>query len=278
MIGPSRIVTVFSALDGADSLELVAGDQTRQPIATLGAWDRKRDWAYISTDTKSVAALPLATGTPPKVGDRCYSMESGLSGLRVLAECLVVGRTSGDAAELVVQFQSGRSVPGAPVLNEFGEVVGLVAGPPPASFRGMMVFRLGGDPGSRVVPVPSMPATTEQAASIADLKGRNVLISAVDGRDNILSGGFAANVQRNPLRAIDQRDQYSRADKRLFAFLTWDPRELLAESKPGNADFRPGNPTFVRWELPVPQAPGTYRVDVTVGDQTMWRGGFRVTP
>ena len=115
-------------------------------------------------------------------------------------------------------------------------------------------------------------------------------MGAVDGRDNILSGGFAHEVQRNPLRAVDQRDQFSRADGRLFVFLTWDPRErlrgimsyrvfdeenrTLMESKPAKVDFKPGNGSFTYLEIPVPPAPASYRVDVVVGELTMWRGSF----
>ena len=294
ILGPSSILTVFSALDGADRLELVAKGGVRQPIETLGAWDRRRDYAVISTDTRGVAPLPVASGDPPKVGDRCYSMESGAAGQRVLAECLVVGRAGAEEG-LVVQFHSGRSVPGAPVLNEFGEVVGLIAGHPPASFRGMTVFRVGGDPGARVVPFESVrPHANAAATSVDTLRSRNVLIAAVDGRDNILSAGFAGNVQRNQMRPIDQRDQFSINEARLFVFLTWDAKERvrgvmafrlfdeenrnILESKPRKVDLKPGTGTFSQWEVAVPKTPGTYRVDVVVNDLTMWRGGFRVTP
>jgi hypothetical protein len=116
----------------------------------------------------------------------------------------------------------------------------------------------------------------------------------VDGRENILSGGFARDVQKNPIRPVDQRDQFSAADKRLFVFLTWDPKERVRgtmvyrvfdeenkkvmESKPGKADFKPGAGTFSQWDIPVPPAAGSYRVDVIVGELTMWRGLFRVIP
>jgi hypothetical protein len=295
VIGPSSVVTAFSALDAADRLELIARDGARKDVAVVGVWDRPQDWAVIPFEAKDATVLPAAPAGSANIGDRCFSMESGPSGQRVLSECAIVGRTTADATSpgLVVQFSSGRSVAGSPVLNEFGEVIGMVAGPPAASYRGMTVFRVGSDPGARVLPIAAIRSPgAGPGASVADLKARNVFMGAVDGRDNILSGGFARDVQRNPLRPVDQRDQFSPADGRLFVFLTWDPRERLrgtmvyrlfdeqnrqvTESKPGKVDLKPGNGTFTYWEIPLPPMPGSYRVDVVVGELTMWRGLFRV--
>jgi hypothetical protein len=297
VIGPSSVVTAFSALDAADRLELIARDGARKEVAVVGLWDRRQDWAVIPFEAKDASVLPAAPADSANVGDRCFSMESGPSGQRVLSECAIVGRTTADAASagLVVQFLNGRSVAGAPVLNEHGEVIGMVSGPPAASYRGMTVFRVGSDPGARVLPFAAIRSPgADPGASVADLKSRNVLMGAVDGRDNILSGGFARQVQRNPLRAVDQREQFSQADRNIFVFLTWDPRERLrgtmvyrlfdqenrrvVESKPGKVDFKPGNGTFTYWQIPLPPAPGSYRVDVVVGELTLWRGLFRVIP
>lgn len=297
VVGPSSVVTAFSALDAADRLELVAQDGGRKPVDIIGAWDRRQDWAVIPLDAKATTPLPAAPAGSTNVGDRCYSMESGPSGQRVLSECSVVGRTTADAASagVVVQFLTGRSVTGAPVLNEFGEVIGMVAGPPPASYRGMTVYRVGSDPGARVLPYSAIRASgAGAAASVADLKARNVLMRAADGRDHIINGGFAREVQRNPLRPVDQREQFSSADRQLFVFLTWDPRERLrgmmvyqlfdeenrklAESKPAKVDFKPGNGRFSYWEVPLPPRPGSYRVDVVIGDVTLWRGLFMRIP
>lgn len=297
LIGPSTVATAFSVLDAADTIEVVTRDGRRQRIAAIGPWDRRQDWAIVPVEDRGAPVLPVAPADSTRVGDRCYSMEGGAAGQRVLAECTFIGRTGTDAASagLVIQFLTGRRVPGAPVLNEFGELVGMVAGPPAVSYRGMPVFRVGSAPGARVLPVSSIRSSgAGRAAPIADLRSRNVLMSAVDGRDHILSGGFAREIQRSGLRPVDQRDEFSSVDKRLFVFLNWDPKERLRgtmiyrvfneenqtvmESKPRKADFRPGRGAFSQWELPVPQAHGIYRVDVVVGEITVWRGLFRVTP
>ena len=119
-------------------------------------------------------------------------------------------------------------------------------------------------------------------------------MGAVNGGNNIQSGGFAHQIQRNPVRPIDQREVFSRGDGRFFVFLSWDPKErlrgalvlhaydennqLLVESKPGKVDFKPGSVAFSQWELAVPQQPGRYRIDILFGEVPIWRGLYRVTP
>jgi hypothetical protein len=133
------------------------------------------------------------------------------------------------------------------------------------------------------VPASAIRPTADQALSIQELKRRGVP-----------EGGFARQMQRNPVRPIDEREQFSPADGRFFVFLTWDPKErvrgtmvfrvydesnqLVTESKPGKVDFKTGADTFSQWELSVPQRPGNYRTVVLIGEVQIWRGFFRVTP
>jgi hypothetical protein len=295
VLGPSSVVTAFSAIDAADTLEMATADGRRQAVTAIASWDRRQDWAVISATTQAGPPLPLAPADSANVGDRCYSMESGATGARVLAECAIVGRssTSGGGDRLIVQFLNGRGIPGAPVLNEFGEVIGLIGGAPSAGFRGFTLFRAGPDQGSPVVPASAIRSATGEDVPVQDLRRRGVLMRAVNRGDNILSGGFARQIQKNPIRPIDQREEFTQGDGQFFVFLTWDPKErlrgtlvllaydennqILTESKPAKVDLRPGNVPFSQWQLSVPKPPGNYRIDVLFEEVPIWRGLFRVT-
>ena len=293
VIGPSSVATAFSAIDAADRIEMTMAGSGRESVTSIAAWDRQQDWAVIPAVASAGPVLPIASPDSAEVGHRCYSMEGGSADRRTLTECTVVGRTTAEAAgaRFIVQFLSGRGIPGAPVVNEFGEVIGLVGGAPSGGFRG---FRASLGQGVPVVPVSVIRAVAGGAASLQDLKRRGVLMLAVNGGDNILSGGFARQIQRNPVRPVDQREEFTQADGRFFVFLSWDPKErlrgtlvlraydednqLLSESKPGKVDFKPGTVRFSQWELSVPRRPGRYRTDVLLGDVPIWRGFYRVAP
>jgi hypothetical protein len=297
LLGPGRIATAFAAIDAIDRAYVATSAGQRQEVTSILAWNRKQDWAIIATSAAPTSALPVAAGDAVKVGDRCYSLEAaGVA--RVLAECTLVGRTqaAGGGDQFLATFLNGTGVPGAPVLNEFGELLGAVGGglrPGVTTVVEMLRARAeaGGVP---IVPLTSfrLPQTPE-LVSIQELRNRNVLMAPLNGTDNIVSAGFAHQIQKNPVRPIDQRAEFSSQDGRLFVFVTWDPKErlrgmlslrvydednrVLLEGKPGKVDFKPGQPAFSQWEMSVPQPPGRYRVDVVFSDTPIWRGFLKVT-
>jgi hypothetical protein len=194
----------------------------------------------------------------------------------------------------IIQILNGRGLPGSPVLNEFGEIIGMIAAPSLQNRGGLVGFRAGPDQGKPVLPISLIRPSAAPAISILELRRRGDLMPPLGRTDNILSAGFARQIQRNPVRPIDQKEQFSATDGRFFVFATWDPKErvrgtmmfrifdennqLVAESKPGKVDFKPGGTTFSQWEAPVPTRPGNYRTDIAIGEVPAWRGFFRVTP
>ena len=76
--------------------------------------------------------------------------------------------------------------------------------------------------------------------------------------------------------------------------MSWAPREkrktkceirifnldnkMLSESKERDLNMSPGKFMATTWELPVgTMAVGIYRVDLLLGDETVWRDFFRIT-
>jgi hypothetical protein len=69
------------------------------------------------------------------IGQRCYSVENSQAGGRALTSCTVSGRLQSSAGEprFILRFATGPGTPGAPVVNEHGELIGLVGGGGPIS-------------------------------------------------------------------------------------------------------------------------------------------------
>jgi hypothetical protein len=237
----------------------------------------------------------------PKVGDRCYTVMGGPAGARVLVDGTIVGASaSAGTPGVIASFSGGVALPGAPVLDEYGEVLGIVGG---GSLQavGPLVRQLAqagsglGMQGGQIIPLSALPFGTPAAPiPIAELRRRGVLMPPVVG-DHVLSGGFARQIGTKPaVRPVDQRDEYSaREGGAIYTFLTWDPKARLkgsvvlrlfndenrplVESKPKKSDLKPGDMVFTHWQMPLPSSPGVYRVDITLDGATCWRGFFRVT-
>ncbi len=295
VIGPSRVATAFTAVDSADTLRIAAADGRQQAVAAIVSWDRRRDWATLPATDLAGPPLPAAPADSVAVGDRCYSLEGGADGGRMLTECAIVGRSGTGAAgdRLLLQFQNGRGIPGAPVLNEFGEVIGLIGGTAAIGLRGITVLRAGLDQGPTLVPISAVRSGTGEAVAFPDLQRRGVLMRAVVGRHHVQSAGFARRIQQYPVRPIDQREEFTSADDKLCVFVAWDPKErlrgalvlrtydennqIVTESKPSKVDLKPERVPFSQWQMPVPGRPGEYRVDVLLEGVPIWRSVFRVT-
>ena len=57
-----------------------------------------------------------------------------------------------------------------------------------------------------------------------------------------------------------------------------ESNQLVADSKPGKLDVRPGYPSVLSsWKMPVPARAGIYRAEVAIDGTPIWRGFVRVT-
>lgn len=86
---------------------------------------------------------------------------------------------------------------------------------------------------------------------------------------------------------FDERDEFSAADKKLVAYVRWNPNQrlrgtsrlrvwrqdgsLAVDSKPKKIDLKADILVITQWELPVPAPPGPYVVEVLLDDRVMWR-------
>jgi hypothetical protein len=295
--GQGRLTTAIAALDGADVVDAIYANGARKRVDALVAWNRRQDWAVIA-DPAAASDLPVAAASTAKVGDRCFSMEGTTTGGRVLVEGSITGdlNTPGTGGRLLAQWNNGTGTPGAPVVNEFGELMGFVGGtmvPGTSGVADLLHFRatLRGTPivpQTLVRPVPNAAITP-----IADLRARAELLPALRGSEHVLSAGFAKRLIRsNFVSPSEQQDEFVAEDKSLVAFVSWNAQarlkgmlamklfdetdHLIASSKPKKIDLRPNASMLSSWEIPVPTTPGWYRAEFLVDGVPVYRSFMHV--
>jgi hypothetical protein len=290
VVGGGRIYTSLAAVDSAETLHAIAADGKRHPLTTMQAWNRRQDWAVLGSGPASDLSLPVAS----KVGDRLFSMEGGATGGRVLTDGNVTGQN--DAPEvgrrLLATFQTGSGTVGAPVLNEYGELVGILGGGnAPGATRLLEILRYRAEmKGVSVVPLHLVRFNPDAPAeALSTLLERGQIVAALSGEEHVVSGGFAKAINKSQnVQASDQREQFSGADKTFVTYVNWNPQErlrgqamlrvfdaenrIVMESKPGKLDVRKG-----QYTLPVPPNVGLYRVDTLIDGKPIWRGFVRIS-
>ncbi len=146
------IYTAMSTLDNADALRVVSHDGSAKEVTSVVAWNRRQHWAVLS-GAADVDVQPIAAADATRVGTRCFSLDSTPATGLVLSECSITGQnTQGTGPPLTATFATGGGAPGAPVLNEFGELIGLV-GDLGRTGEGTITYR----PGQSILAIPIDP-------------------------------------------------------------------------------------------------------------------------
>jgi hypothetical protein len=298
LTGPARIYTAMATLDAAETLRAIRADGSRSDLASVVAWNRRQDWAVLDAPSQDGSPLPVASGDGARVGDRVFSIEGSAAGGRVLVDGNITGQRETPAgAQFLVTFLNGSGTPGAPLINEFGELIGIVggAGVSGATRLSELIRFRGEMKGVPIIPLtgvrfrPDAPAET-----MAALRRRGDLVAALEGDEHVVSGGFAKDIAKGPVVApSDQREQFSGRDKMFVAWVNWSPEQrvrgqgilrvfdgenrVVLESKPAKVDLKKGQLTLSSWQIPVPQNPGRYRVDALIDQKPIWRGFVQIT-
>jgi hypothetical protein len=299
-LGNGRIVTSMAAIDGSDAIVALLPDGKRQPMTSIVAMSRAHDWVVLAGGPDGGASPPTIDAASVQVGDRCFSIEAATGGSRLLVDGAITGRagTADGGARLVANLAAGTGTPGSPVFNEFGELVGFIGGalvPGISDLSDLIQFR-GELRGAPIVPIAAAAApATGAPIAFADAWSRGDIVHALEGREHVVSGGFAKGILRSQtVRPADQRQEFSVVDKEFVVFVNWGPQarlkgtstlrihdesnRVVVESKPGKLDVRPGTSTVLsNWKLTVPGRPGFYRAEVLVDGAPIWRGFVRIT-
>ncbi|HEX8765867.1 MAG TPA: trypsin-like peptidase domain-containing protein, partial [Candidatus Acidoferrum sp.] len=128
------ILTNYHVVEGAQSIEVVLGDQSRHPAKYIGA-DQRNDVALIKIDPKGrqLATLKLGDSNSIQVGQKVLAIGNPFGFQSTLTTGVVsaLGRTvqtsQSTAIEEAIQTDAAinRGNSGGPLINSHGEVIGI---------------------------------------------------------------------------------------------------------------------------------------------------------
>jgi S1-C subfamily serine protease len=305
-VAPGRILTAFQIIDAATRVRITVSGGRPIEVTEVSGWNRRQDWIILKVPIEKVTPLPRATPASWAVGDRCYTLDVPAEGNRVLIETYLIGKQSAGAGERlnISEILNPRAV-GAPVLNEYGEVIGLVGGNLISSaafvgdpgFLARSFFTLGETQrGALAVPLTLVDESTPNNTTIEGLATSGQFTPPLAGNQNVLNGTLARSVnpKGNPPRPMDEKLEFSRRDGKGVAFVTWLPKEKLKgftsvrlydlnnrliyeDRDKKRISLSPEKLAYQAWDLSLGGlTPGIYRIDVLLEADTVWRTFFRV--
>ena len=128
------ILTNFHVVEGAQSIEVVLGDQSRYPAKFIGA-DQSNDVALLKIDPKgkNLVALPLGDSGSLQVGQKVLAIGNPFGFQSTLTTGVVsaLGRTvrTSEATFIDEAIQTDAAInrgnSGGPLINTHGEVIGI---------------------------------------------------------------------------------------------------------------------------------------------------------
>jgi hypothetical protein len=284
------VLTSLHALDGVAAVKAILPGRPGHLIESIKGASRTGGWAIVAAPAPAASA-PVLAAEAPRVGDRCFSMQSSESGGLVLLEGQITGVSP--SGGWIAAFVNGAGTVGAPVVNELGELLGVLGRTPTFDMRAL---RAGGTiefGHIAIVPATAVPAREGAPMTMAEMRARGLVLEPLVNDVHVLSGGFAAQIGREQTVSLqDQRQEFSSADKDFVVFVTWAPRvrlrgqgmiqvrdvnnAVVAESKPRKLDLRAKELTLFSARLPVFATPGTYRAEVLLDGKPAWRGYVRI--
>jgi S1-C subfamily serine protease len=308
-LGDGQILTAFQNIDGAAKLRVIFPDGAATDITQVQSWNRWQDWAVLPVATPKSSGIARATPKSWAVGSVCYYLETSTGSSRIITDCTIVGENTFPRAgeRLNITANPGRSAIGSPLINEFGEVIGMVGGSLAPGTDLLGSYLLAGDTTALgpvgvirdglAVPITLIPSASDHAtpASLEELASTGQMLPLVTGQDKILFAELALTVQKDQgtISPMNARQQFSHQDKKIYAYVTWAPtatfkgtttmaiydgdNRALGQTKPLKINLHPGNVTSSMWDIPLETlTSGIYRVDVSLGDDIVWRRFFRV--
>jgi hypothetical protein len=313
LLDPGWIVTAFECIDGASKIRMTLSDGAKFETDQLAAWNRRQDWAVLKANPTKLSKLRVAEANSWNIGDIASYLEIAAEGNKVIANVSIDGKNTFPAAGMRLNVSAGptdRAV-GAALLNEYGEVIGIVAGGliPGASavnFYGLSMSTLNTGPrtlvrSGLVVPVSLLTGLNAEAPGtlLGILESKGEFLAPVTAERNVVSGQLARSMDKKGgvSYPTDGGDVFSKKDPTLHVYLLWEGREKVKGSltmrifdldnrllnkgaleKPLKFSLNKGEQKSSTWEIGISTLPaGIYRVDVWLDDAPAWRSFFRVS-
>lgn len=298
------IATAFDCIDGAAKLRVTLSDGTRFETDQVVAWNRRQDWAVLKATSKPSTQLLKAEANSWNIGDIASYLDVAAEGNRVIANVSIDGKNTFPAAGMRLNISSGptEKAVGSALLNEWGEVIGIVTRGLLAGLREVDLADLRMVPrGGLAVPVSLIDGLNEGAggAPLKVLESKGEFLPPVTAGRNIVSAQLAKTIDKKGGISFPAEggNVFSKGDPAIYVYVFWEGREkvkglltmrvfdldnrLLNKAmleKPVKFNLNKGEQKTATWEFGIaPLAPGIYRVDVWLDDAPAWRTFFRVT-
>ncbi len=299
-VGGGLVLTAFQVIDGANLLRLVLPDGRRVETNQVLTWNRRQDWALLGVEPTATARLSFAKPGSWAVGDRCFSLDSPAEGNRTIVECGVIGQNDFPqaGARFNLSFSPSQQAIGGPVLNEYGELIGVVGGSLLPGASAYEETHFGYPPNVLAVPISlvSLPPDDRRPTSLDELARNGQFIPLLVGQRNVMRATLALGVDRtwNSPRPIEEKSEFSRREGKMVVFLAWYPKQkrkglasvrvynldnkLLFESKPLKINLQLNQFLYTTWDITFGNmSPTIYRIDVYLDADPIWRTFFRMT-
>ncbi len=304
-IGPAQLLTTFQVIDGATKVRVVGLLSGSVEAVDVLSFNRRQDWIVLKVPTQVSTSLVRAEPNSWAVGDRNYFLDAPSEGSRVLVETSIIGKQNliNVGERLNIAATANRRALGSPLLNEFGEVVGILGGSliPGTPFFDDFPFgapniSLGATTrGMFSVPITMVDTSIGNQTNIDGLAKSGQFLPPLLAQ-NVLSGvlGRSVNKKSDPPQVIDEKVEFSRTATNAVLLITWLPKEkrkgqpalrvydfdnrLLTETvNKKKITITPSKLSYSLWDLNLSAlAAGIYRVDVLLGSDVVWREFFRM--
>jgi S1-C subfamily serine protease len=303
-----RLLTAFQNVDGATKLRVISANGTAQEVTAVRSWDRWKDWAILAVSGTKVTGLTRAAPKSWSVGSICYFLQTSSGSGRVIADGTIVGQNTFPRAgeRMNIAESPSRGAIGSPLTNEFSEVVGMVGGSlaPGTDLLGSYMLTtagnsLGGTSYIRdglAVPINLVPtAPSQDQTDLEELTRKGQMVPLLNSEQKIIIAELALTLEKGKgmPSPSNPSQQFSHKDKKIYVYVNWNENisfkgtaamavfdvdnRALGQSNPLKVSLHSGALSSSSWEIPLATLPsGIYRVDVSLGDDIVWRKFFRL--
>ncbi|HTZ32115.1 MAG TPA: serine protease [Methylomirabilota bacterium] len=303
------VVTSFRSIDGATALRIRVSDGKTFSSPGILAWNRRQDWALLSTSAVSALSLQLPESKTWNIGDHCSWLNTKTDGTRILSDGQIVGSKApavyGERIDISGVYDSASL--GGPLLNDYAEVIGVLGGALPESLLNAFASQSQADAsevtfastGGIAVSSSLLPKVFPASGStLQDIWTKGDMTVPVVNAKYILFGMLSQgqNIKGKTFTPAerDLKTSFRRSDNTAGVLIHFansdnfkavatirlydvDNREL-SSGKPEKISVSRGQFAERLWQFPISNLPaGIYRIDVELDGGVAWRQYFKIT-
>jgi len=303
-IGDNMVLTAFQVIDGAGNLRVRLPDGTSAETNQVIGWNRLQDWAILRVPQPASGKLERAVPGSWSVGDRCFSLDVQAGESRVIIDESITGTNSLPAVgdRLNLSYSPAGAAIGAPVLNEYGEVVGIFGGsiypgmPSRAEAFNYSAAVLHQSAMATPITLVSNPAPTAESTRLEELAHSGQFVPPLIEQPELLYGILSSHFDLKKGQVPSSREtkgELSLKEGNCAVLLAWNPRakakgqialrmfdifnHAVMVSKPSPLQLKPGTYLTNMWNVPIDKLRlGMYRIDALQDENTIWRAYFQL--